>query len=184
MTIYIRPRTPGANSSFGPGTMPTNAVAETVSRKLLNSTSLTLTSGVMRGSLVHLEVGQIVTSLTWQGGGTAMSGGSHLWMAVLDTTGKCLAVSADDTAPTWAGSVEKSQNMTSPYTVPTTGGYYFVHCAVATTMNSYAGFGASTVGVSTPLAGISASGKTTPPAVGATVSGIAANSSIDYGYAL
>jgi len=170
--------------AYGPNTGPASCIAETISRKTINSISSPLGSGSLRGVLVDLKAGQVITNISWQAGSTALSGGSHQWFALLNAAGVVLAVTSDDTSNAWAASTAKTLNLTTPYTILTTGGYYVAKCVVATTMPT---FGAYISGVNfanwttTPYACGAATGFTGPATVGSTVT-LSSSVQFDYGW--
>lgn len=171
------------NSAYGPGTMQTGAIAETISRKHINNSGLTLSSGAARGVLTHFAAGAVITSLTFVTAGTALAGGTHQWFAVLDVTGKVVGVTADDTNAAWAANTHKTLALTSPLTIPTAGGYYLTKSITATTMPTFYGLASTGLpSTETPLVCGSATGQSGPPSIGATLT-LSLNTSIDYGYA-
>lgn len=160
---------------------PANAAATTHNRRYLVTTSgftgFTPASGTVYWSLIQLVAGVPITNISTLVQGTAKSGGTHGWVALANTaTGKIVAVSADhtDAATTW-GTTNTPQAIalaSGPYIPATTGAYWVGLCIVATTMPllvaGNAKFGQ--LAVTAPvLCGTSATGQTTPPSTGTSL---------------
>lgn len=96
-------------------------------------------SGILLAVAVELYAGDVVNKFTVCSGTTALAGGTHAWGVLLDPTGAQVAVTADDTAPTWAGGTLKDFTFASAYTVATSGVYYLGIVLVATTMPTLRG---------------------------------------------
>lgn len=92
----------------------------------------TLTSGTVYGVLVGLRAGQVITTMCTQLH-TAATSSTLVKMGLYDTSGNRLAVTADMSTAFNSGTGQRTGDLTSPYTVPTTGGYYAVILAVAAT---------------------------------------------------
>jgi hypothetical protein len=103
-----------------------------------------LTSGLAYLAAVVYEAGEVVTSITFRSGGTALVTGTHQWFGLADASGNKLAVSNNDTNAAWAASTNKTLTLSSSYTIPTTGIYYHVCMVAATTVPNLSGVAAST----------------------------------------
>lgn len=106
--------------------LPSGSFRETIATKAALAASQTLTSGTARGSAIFLRAGEVITSITFLTGSTALASGNNQWFALTDASGNRVAITADDTSTAWAANAFKTLNLTSPYTVPTTGVYYLV----------------------------------------------------------
>lgn len=158
---------------------PTGAVRATFPRA---GTPFTAQSALASGRrylvAIPLLAGDVVTTIAFVSGATALATGSNQWFELLDSSRTRLAVTADDGATAWPASTEKALNLTAPYTVVTSGLYYLGICVVATTVPNLQGV-SSTSPVQTiapVLCGNSDTGLTTPasapsPAAALTMAG-------------
>lgn len=145
-------------------------------RSIITS-SFTPVSGTDYYHLITLYAGVPITNVNMWVTGTIKTGGSHGWVCIVSAaTGKVVAVSADqtDAATTWhTANSPQAIALTTPYTPPVSGSYYFGFCIVATQMPTIADAGAT--GMVSQLAsqspvfcGSVTTGLTTPPSVGNT----------------
>jgi hypothetical protein len=153
---------------------PTGATAETFPRDMLSSSAQSFVSATAYVSLITLPKGLLVSNLTMITGGTAKTGGTHGWYALLDSGLVVRAVTADqtDAATVWGvGNTAYTLPFAATYTTPAAGLYYAMFCAVATQMPQLSGSVVMATGVSvTPLlAASSSSGQSTPPTTGTTM---------------
>ncbi len=110
-------------------------IAETVPRTAgAFTTSLSLTSGSLFMVGIWLPARTTITTISIRSGSTSLSGGSHAWAALFDSSRGFLAQSTDDTAPAWTGSTVKTFTLSTPYTTTYEGLYYIGLSLVATTM--------------------------------------------------
>lgn len=157
-------------------TMPLGTLATTHDRSFITA-SLSPSSGQDYYHLIQLVAGVPITNIVTWVTGTGKTGGSHGWVNIVSvTTGKVVATSADNTdaATTWhTANAAQAIALTSPYTPPTTGYYLVGVCIVATGMPTMAGSAQPLVGqlaVQAPVfQGTGAGGRTTPLAVGTSV---------------
>jgi hypothetical protein len=90
------------------------------------------TAGDLRAILVPLFAGDLVSTVFWHQ--TVAGSGVTLFKAmVLDASGNRVAVSADASATANSGTGLKSAAMTTPYLVPSDGGYYLAVVSVGGT---------------------------------------------------
>jgi hypothetical protein len=176
-------------AKLGGGGRPSVALAETIPRWQAAIASSGATSGSVYGRLISLEAGELVSHLTFCTNAAAKTGGSHGWYALLDLNSLVLAVTADqtDAATVWGTAQTKySLDVVTPYTVPVDGEYYMVECVVASGMPTFlagAGLINATNNMTPNICGSFGSGKTTPPAVGSSLSAITTNTGMNlYGY--
>lgn len=157
---------------------PTGTLAETFPRQQATGASTAGTTGKAYGRVISCRAGQKVSTLTMWTSGTAKTGGSHGWYALLDiSTFKVLAVTADktDASTTWgATSTKYPIAVTSPITIPNDGDYVFAWCVDATGMPTFnaAPTPGSAMNAEPPiLAGVidNSGSLTTPPSVGSVM---------------
>jgi hypothetical protein len=147
------------------------ALAETFPRYLASELN-SPTSGVVACSAIPLPKNLVVTNLTAVGGNGGESGGSHCWMALLDSTLTVRAVSADNTGATFfTANARHTLAMGAAYTVPTAGLYYVALSITATTMPNPPGLDLLNLGGVSSAAGPALYGtagtQNAPPSVGA-----------------
>jgi hypothetical protein len=100
-----------------------------------------LTTQVMTSVAVYLELGDVVTNLTFVSGTTAAGTPTNWWFALYDTatTPALLRQTADQTSTAWAANTAKTVALSTPWTV-TASGIYYASCMVkATTVPTLAG---------------------------------------------
>lgn len=130
-----------------------------------------LTSGTPRAVLAGFAVPTLVTGLKFLTGSTAAGSPTHWWVAATDTAGNVLAVSADQ----GSGAIAASSVITVPFATPTVfpaGNVYFHIMVAAGTVPTLAGISGllNSPTVAPVFAGAStATGQTTPPAVGGSL---------------
>lgn len=118
--------------------LPTGALAQTYERRISQS-SLALTSGRLCLSAIYLRAGLTVTSITYAGSSTAMSGGTHGWAALYTPSRTLMAQSPDDTGITWTVNTNKTFTLSSPQTTTIEGWHYVgIMHTVTTTMPTLA----------------------------------------------
>lgn len=134
-------------------------------------------SGAVALSLVQLRAGQVINNINLLTASVAASAPTHQWAGissyVAGSNGVCLAISADATSAAHTADSVVTFALAPAYTVPTSGLYYVFYCFAATTVPTFAA--APTVsahgrGNIAPFpAGPGDTGKSTPYAIGATV---------------
>ncbi len=156
-------------------TKPTGALFQNFDRQLAGNTAIAPTSGTMRLVSIWLPAGTLVTSATFCAGTTAMSGGTHGWAALYDSSLALVgSQSANDTGITWAANAAKTFTFGSTYTTTYTGLYYVGLLMVASTMPTMCGqtIGIGISGMAPAMGGNSTTSlTTTAPNPAAAISG-------------
>ena len=153
---------------------PTGTLAETVERTNISATGFGASSGRVYAAAVPLLKGQTVTTITFFAV-AAVNTPSNQWFGLYDSSGNKLAVTNDDTTTAWAANAAKPLNLTSPYSITSSGLYYLVICQVAsmpaTLVQSDVLAPASAVASLAPILGgrDSATGYTNPASAPATL---------------
>lgn len=161
---------------------------ESVQRRALSTDSAAaLVTQVMTHVAVPVNVGDVITSVSFVSGVTAAGTPTNWWFAIYSSaaTPALLAQTADQLTAAWAADTVKTLVLATPYTV-TVDGYVYVACMVkATTVPSLVGALAPRAAVSTGyltgqvrIAGNSGSGLTTTAP--ATIAAPAAQTQIPY----
>jgi hypothetical protein len=167
-------------------TAPSGALAETIPRMTFNVANISfLTSGTLLLQAISLVQGQLISSITIFSRSTAGSGMTNQWFGLFSAARVCLAVTNDDTSNAWIQNTAKTLNLTSSYTVPSTGLYYIGVMVAGTTVPTLVGLSQATALLSTPapiVVGNSSTGLTSPFTVGNTAGALSA-SSLGYLYA-
>lgn len=94
-----------------------------------------LTTAVLTSVAVPLQVGELVTSITFKSGATAADTPVNWWFALYSSasTPALVGQTADQTTTAWAANTVKTLALTTPYRVPATGVYYVGVMVKATT---------------------------------------------------
>lgn len=100
-----------------------------------------LTTQVMLSVALPLEVGDLVTSLTFASATTAAGTPTNWWFALYSdaSTPALISQSADQTSGAWAANTAKTLALTTAYLVPKTAVYYAAIMVKATTVPTLAG---------------------------------------------
>lgn len=122
---------------------PSGTFRESLPHGRLQATSnlSALTTQVMLSVGLPLEVGDLVTNLTFTSGGTAAGTPTNWWFALYDTqsTPALIAQTADQTTTAWAANTAMTVALSTAYLVPKTGLYYAAIMVKATTPPTLAG---------------------------------------------
>jgi lysophospholipase L1-like esterase len=157
----------GSVLNLGALQVPTTAaLAETIPRGLVITNLPGFTSGTLFLTPVLLTAGQVITSVTFYAGGTAVATPTNQWFGLFDSSRNAVALTADATTAAWAGFAKKTLALTASYTVPATGMYYLGICVAATTMmslNGLAPYNGNVQGEAPVLSGNSTAALTGPP---------------------
>lgn len=93
-----------------------------------NTTTASITSGVMWSFAVVLYAGDVITNITLRSGSTGLTQGSnndgHWWFALYDPSLTLMAQTADQTTAAWASGSLKTLALSAQQTVVTTGVHY------------------------------------------------------------
>lgn len=176
-TVALPPRTSGAP--------PAGSLAETVSRALVTSSAMAMTSGQLYISEITLNAGNTTRNWNWLSGSTPSSSLTHWWGVLLNSARGVVAVTTDQLAD----EVEAETLYVLPwqgtgYAVPYTGTYYWGILLAGSTPTSAATAavpGASVL-AALPFSGPSAAGLSAPPALGTVMAAITAGATIPYGF--
>lgn len=143
--------------------------AETYPRVLANGAT-TLTNGTPNFTAICMPAGLTLTRMTMVTGNIAQAGGTHGWYALLDVTGKVVAVTADQTgAAVWSPiNSPITLPFTASYTTSYRGVYHAMICTTSGTDPNIADIGPSTgtVTLAPVLGGLGPTLLFTPPALG------------------
>jgi hypothetical protein len=116
---------------------PTGALAVTVDRASAAITNVaTLTTQKLFLTLIKLKAGMVITSISFHTGATAANGPTNWWFALYSyhaTAPVFLRQTADQTTTAMAANTPYTKNLTSTYTVTTSGLYYVGIMVKATT---------------------------------------------------
>ena len=149
--------------------------AETIPRNICPEVNTTgPASGTLWLQAIFLKAGTVVTNICFYSATTAANTPTNQVFGLYDASRNLLATTNDDTTTAWGANTFKSLDLTSPYTVPTTGIYYLGLLVVATTVPTYKGGAAKTgghlSGVAPLLQGSSSTGLTALPSNAAAIS--------------
>jgi hypothetical protein len=119
----------------------TTALRSNLDRRYLVTNTASLTTQVLTSVAIPLEVGDVVTNLTFVSGATAAGTPTNWWFALYDTsaTPALIAQTADQTSTAWAAHTAKTVALSAAYTVSTAGIYYAAIMVKATTPPTLAG---------------------------------------------
>jgi len=164
-----------------------SVLAATMPQGQATTASAALASGTVYARSLPLIAGQVISKATFFTNTTAKTGGTHGWYVLFDTSMKVLAVTADqtDAATVW-GAIGTGYplSFTAAAVIPATARYY-LGVMVANSAGTQPTFTSATavaagmsggtgVAGAVALCGLSSSGQTTPPAVGATLGAVGA----------
>ena len=119
-----------AGSSTAPLMRAAGVVGQSVERGARFDNQAVLTLGRQTFSLVYLEAGATVSTITWVSASTAAVSPTNQWFSLYSAGRAKLAVTVDDTTTAWAANTVKTLALAAPYVVPTAGNYY-LGCMVA-----------------------------------------------------
>jgi len=158
----------------------TNNVAETIPRWLSTSVQ---TYTVPRFTAVYLVAGQVINSIKFSTSGTAGSSLTSEWIGIFSSAGLCLAISSQSLT-SLAANTTFTWNLSSAYTVPSSGLYYVGLGIYGTTSPVYPTISGYSTGEQVNLTGTApilnyTSGSATPvPTVGTTTFTPASNAGL------
>lgn len=141
--------------------LPSGALASTVPRNTrFDGTGAPLTSGRLTLVACPLEAGDIITSISFLSGTTAATSPTNQWFALYDSSRALLRQTTNDTTTAWAASTVKTLNLTSTYTITSSGLYYLGIMVAATTVPTTTGAAGTTqvYGITPILCGSSTTG--------------------------
>ena len=139
-----------ANDEWLVAGSPTGLRAQNLRALDCNADLDPLTTQVMLSVAVPLQVGDLVTNITFKSGATAADTPTNYWFALYSPAGALLAQSADQTSTAWAANTVKTLALATPQRISATGVYYAAVMVKATDLPSL-------VGASVGIAGAAAS---------------------------
>ena len=119
----------GLDALGNPGT------GSTIPNRTLINGSVQPASGVVTGAAVYLTAGTVITRLSFRVLITAVTP-THWWLSVTNATYQVVAETADQLTTPLVGGTTVTVALPAPYTVPTSGIYYYTLGQVATTTAS------------------------------------------------
>lgn len=165
--------------------LPTGALRETFPRVLANATAFVPATTDAYLSAITLYAGDVVSNISLYAT-AAQSGGSHAWVALLDSTRKVLAVSADQTGATYFSPANSfiTTSLGGSFTVTTSGLYFIAFSATASSMPQFIQMTVpnSHFGLATPILGGFSGVQSTPPALAATLTAVSVVGGQVYAY--
>lgn len=121
------------NRTFLLNGSPTNTFVENFPRdQITGDLVAALVTAVMTSTAVELYAGDIVNSLTFLSGATAVGTPTNEWAALYDPNGNRLAQSTT-VSTAWAADTAKTFTLATPQTISSTGIYYAALMVAATT---------------------------------------------------
>ena len=183
---------------IGRFTRRTGSIREAYHRSQINNGAIGLSaSGTLVLVSIGLYAGDVIANITFLSGTTALILGTatwHSWYVLMDAAYVMKANSADDTAPVWAASAERTKAVVKSgggaYTVPTSGLHY-----IGVMLSNAGGSGAQRPTLSgntvplaiaafldPPLSGVAETGLGAPPGFPKTFSAITAAGNYGWGY--
>lgn len=119
---------------------PANQIfADSIQRDAATADLAALTTQVMLSVGLPLEVGNIVTSLSFVSGATPAGTPTNWWFALYAPDGTFLAQTADQLTAAWAANTVKTLALSRPVTAAVEGLYYAAVMVKATTPPSLVG---------------------------------------------
>lgn len=141
---------PTSNDEWLVSGAPSGLRAQSIRALDCNADLAALTTAVMTSVALPLQVGDLVTNLTFKSGATAGDTLSNWWFALYSPTGALLAQTADQTSTAWAANTVKTLALTTPQRVAAAGVHYAAVMVKASTVPTL-------IGASVGIAGASAS---------------------------
>lgn len=132
---------PQYNEEFLRQGSPTGPRAQSMPQLDINADLAALTTQVMLSVAVPLEVGDVVTNITFKSGATAAGTPTNYWFALYSNaaTPALLAQSADQLTAAWAANTAVTLALATAQTILTAGVYYAAIMVKATTPPSLLG---------------------------------------------
>lgn len=121
---------------------PSGVYRESFPRAQINTDLAALTTQIMSAVALPLQVGDVVTSLTFKSGATAAGTPTNWWFALYDdsATPALLSQSADQLTTAWAANTAKTLGLGTAQVIARPGIYYAVCMVKATTVPTLIGF--------------------------------------------
>lgn len=120
---------------------PAGLLTASLRRRDINADLAALTTQVMLSVAVPLQVGDLVTNITFKSGATAAGTPTNWWFALYDNsaTPALLAQTADQTSTAWAANTAKTVALATAQRISASGVYYVAIMVKATTVPSLLG---------------------------------------------
>lgn len=120
---------------------PTGLQAQSMNRIDINTDLAALTTQVMLSVAVPLQVGDLVSNITFASGAQAAVTPTNWWFALYDTstTPALMAQTADQTNTAWAANTAKTVALATAQRISTAGVYYAAIMVKAATVPSLLG---------------------------------------------
>lgn len=117
------------------------AIRKNLRRQDVSGNLSALTTQVMLSTALYLEIGDLVTNLTFVSATTGAGTPTNWWFALYSnaSTPALIAQTADQTSTAWAANTVKTLALSAPYTVTASGIYYASIMVKATTPPTLAG---------------------------------------------
>ena len=125
----------------------TGCKAETFPRKLVPEVNTSaLSTGRLSLEAIALRQGDVLSSISFWSATTAAGTPTNQIFGIYNANLNLVANTSNDTTTAWAANTRKTLNLTSQYTVPSTGLYYLGIMVTATTVPTLKGYTARTGG--------------------------------------
>ena len=134
---------------------PTGLRAQSVRALDVDTDLDPLTTQVMLSVAVPLNIGDVVTNISFKSGATAADTPTNYWFALYDPDLALAAQTADQTSTAWAANTLKTIALASPYTVTATGVHYASIMVKATDVPSLIGTSVGIAGAAASILGSS-----------------------------
>lgn len=148
-------------------TGPSLTAVETMPRIVMSAQNVAIgaVTGTVYMTAINLQSGMVINNLGFISGTTSANTPTHWWLGIADSGGVQRAHTADQLSTAVGTSTSFVVALTTPYTVPTTGVYYFLLSMTATSNCTISGHGSipGSSQVGPVLAGVSSSGAQSTP---------------------
>jgi hypothetical protein len=132
---------------------PSGVRAQSMSVLNVNADLAALTTQVMLSVAVPVQVGDLITSITFKSGATAAGTPTNWWFALYDNsaTPALLAQTADQTSTAWAANTAKTVALATAQRVTSSGVYYASIMVKASTPPTLIGANVSLAGAAAAI---------------------------------
>lgn len=170
-----------------PGHLPSGALAATFDRQGAAASAQTiLTSGTLFLFQITLLAGQVITSISMRSGSQAAVTPTHQFFGIADINRAVQRWTSDDTTTAWGTTTVKTLNLTTTYTVPSSGDYYLALMVAAATPPNiicFNGLSGNLTNIAPNVCGnTSDTGLTTPPTLAFTAGAITPGTQAPYAW--
>lgn len=149
---------------------PSGYRAQNMRQLDINADLAALTTQIMTSVAFSLQVGELVSNITFQSGATAAGTPTNWWFAFYDdaATPNLLAQTADQTSTAWAANTAKTLALTTSQRISRAGVYYAAVMVKATTVPTLIGASLALAGAAGPILSSKALAQTSGSALVAT----------------